>query len=672
MSSGCGDVLSLNDLQIAKKHQIFEAEVITGKQGGVPGGADIDYATNPVTEQEQKTLPAILRDVGFTPASWDFSTGGTLTASDRDKVVYDPVSKTWYTYKGGLPVVVPSGFNPVGSSDWAPITDPTLREYLDNMFASGDFPSTAKYKFKKQENIPGAVLRTIQSRLDDLVFVEDFGAVGDGVANDTTAIQAAIASGAREIRYRDGGVYLVNAGSITCESNQTHIGYGAVIKHTSVTLGFSVFNAFEKVNIRFIGLRFEGPSSQTNAINCVSCNSVTVTACATANIGLLSCKTRKAPNPFVAHDVTGAYPLVTEDGDYNYFITVEGCRVSGDGTGILGGPFKVAGIYLSYVKYATVNGNRINGHKEGIQWWGGDANSVAGDGSIFNPRKCSDITITGNTVVDTVGGIWGSMGQNVSVCGNTVRDCKDVCIDFEGCFDSTASGNTTSNATNGCLTAVFTNRNIIFANNTASISLPNDSVIGGVYNSLADDNNHSVTFIGNTFRNDVSVSFLKIEGVQNIVISGNYFNNVYLATADYSPGNTKRYENITDNTMMFTAGGSGYSYTAMSVGNTTTFGTSRVSGNVITGATIATSQFGIHAKQTRVSNTAQQMLISGNTVRGFINDLIVNTTSLPTSQKHLFSIQGNLFNTGGTNVVGGSANIVQANNYKADASAISF
>jgi hypothetical protein len=58
MSSGCGDVLSLVDLQTAKKHQIFEAEVITGKSGGVATGADIDYATNPVTGQTQKTLPA--------------------------------------------------------------------------------------------------------------------------------------------------------------------------------------------------------------------------------------------------------------------------------------------------------------------------------------------------------------------------------------------------------------------------------------------------------------------------------------------------------------------------------------------------------------------------------------------------------------------------------------
>lgn len=127
MSSGCGDVLSLADLQTAKKHQIFEAEVITGKSGGVATGADIDYATNAVTGQMQKTLPAVLRDAGFSPVSWDFSTGGTLTTADRDKVVYDPVSKTWYSYAGTLPVVVPASFNPVSNANWKPQTDPDLR-----------------------------------------------------------------------------------------------------------------------------------------------------------------------------------------------------------------------------------------------------------------------------------------------------------------------------------------------------------------------------------------------------------------------------------------------------------------------------------------------------------------------------------------------------------------
>lgn len=130
MSSGCGDVLSLADLQTEKKHQLFEAEVITGKQGGVAGGIDIDYATNQVTGQTQKTLPAVLRDAGFFPASFDFTTGGTLTTNDRNKVVYDPVSMAWYSWSGALPKTIPAGTNPLLDSSWKPQTDPKLREDL--------------------------------------------------------------------------------------------------------------------------------------------------------------------------------------------------------------------------------------------------------------------------------------------------------------------------------------------------------------------------------------------------------------------------------------------------------------------------------------------------------------------------------------------------------------
>ena len=38
----------------------------------------------------------------------------------------------------------------------------------------------------------GAVTRTVDSKLKDVVSVKDFGAVGDGVADDRAAIQAAI------------------------------------------------------------------------------------------------------------------------------------------------------------------------------------------------------------------------------------------------------------------------------------------------------------------------------------------------------------------------------------------------------------------------------------------------------------------------------------------------
>lgn len=143
MSSGCGDVLSLNDLQVAKKHQIFEAEVITGKQGGVAGGADIDYATNQVTGQTQKTLPAVLRDAGFSPASFNFTTGGTLGADDADKAVLWPIEDggdgNYYVWRGSLPKVIPAASTPlttggISDSAWVAFGDITFRAEADKKF----------------------------------------------------------------------------------------------------------------------------------------------------------------------------------------------------------------------------------------------------------------------------------------------------------------------------------------------------------------------------------------------------------------------------------------------------------------------------------------------------------------------------------------------------------
>lgn len=130
MSSGCGDVLSLEDLKTAKKHQTFEAEVINGRAGGVSSGAEIDFATNQVTGQVQKTLPAILRDMGFNPAAFDFTTGGTITA--RDTVVYNPADNNWYSWAGALPHVVTPGTNPLLDANWKPRTDQLLRQELSS------------------------------------------------------------------------------------------------------------------------------------------------------------------------------------------------------------------------------------------------------------------------------------------------------------------------------------------------------------------------------------------------------------------------------------------------------------------------------------------------------------------------------------------------------------
>lgn len=62
----------------------------------------------------------------------------------------------------------------------------------------------------------GAVTRTAQSKMRDVVSVKDFGATGDGVADDTAEIQAALNSGAKVVQCVEGETYLVsNAGTFT-------------------------------------------------------------------------------------------------------------------------------------------------------------------------------------------------------------------------------------------------------------------------------------------------------------------------------------------------------------------------------------------------------------------------------------------------------------------------
>ena len=161
MSSGCGDVLSLEDLKTAKKHQTFEAEVITGRAGGVSSGAEIDFATNHVTGQVQKTLPAILRDMGFDPAVFDFTTGGTVTA--RDTVVYNPADNNWYSWAGTLPHVVAPGADPTADSNWKPRTDQLLRQNLASNEEGGGSDLSA---FVERIAVAAPYLKTVSDILN--------------------------------------------------------------------------------------------------------------------------------------------------------------------------------------------------------------------------------------------------------------------------------------------------------------------------------------------------------------------------------------------------------------------------------------------------------------------------------------------------------------------------
>jgi hypothetical protein len=92
----------------------------------------------------------------------------------------------------------------------------------------------------------GAVQRTVESKLQDVVSVKDFGAVGDGVADDTAAIQAAInlASVAGGTVYISAGTYLVSS-TLLVTSSRVYIRgdgmYNTIITRNSPSYGNTIF-----------------------------------------------------------------------------------------------------------------------------------------------------------------------------------------------------------------------------------------------------------------------------------------------------------------------------------------------------------------------------------------------------------------------------------------------
>ncbi|MCH9839233.1 right-handed parallel beta-helix repeat-containing protein [bacterium] len=104
----------------------------------------------------------------------------------------------------------------------------------------------------------GASTRTVQNKLRDTVSVQDFGAVGDGVADDTVAIQAAINSITQGTVYFPRGTYLTSA-NVNLKSNVSLQGDNAKITYTASWADYGVFFIGNNVaNIEITGFVFDG------------------------------------------------------------------------------------------------------------------------------------------------------------------------------------------------------------------------------------------------------------------------------------------------------------------------------------------------------------------------------------------------------------------------------
>jgi hypothetical protein len=151
---------------------------------------------------------------------------------------------------------LPAADSPVSPSDVAPFLQNgvTKKAAIDQL---GFLPDGTN-----------AVTRTIQDKLRDVVSVKDFGAVGDGVTDDTAAVQAALNT--NKSVYFPQGVYLVDALTIpTAARGSTYYGDGyyhynnnqkTVIKARTLSQASIFTLASGADNITFSLMRIDGDS----------------------------------------------------------------------------------------------------------------------------------------------------------------------------------------------------------------------------------------------------------------------------------------------------------------------------------------------------------------------------------------------------------------------------
>ena len=181
---------------------------------------------NTSKENDREQWRRSLAEAGLTLVDGSFEEGAT--ANSKTDAVWSVAGGQCYTWGGAFPKTVAAGSTVadtggIASDAWIAVSDSSLRADLIANTGS-DHVKT------KLAGITSSVARTLTSKLGDSVSVLDFGAVGDGITDDTAAINAALSSGFKHVYLVAGKTYVVKNG-LTVPDGVTFDGYGAKIDY---------------------------------------------------------------------------------------------------------------------------------------------------------------------------------------------------------------------------------------------------------------------------------------------------------------------------------------------------------------------------------------------------------------------------------------------------------
>lgn len=252
----------------------------------------------------------------------------------------------------------------------------------------------------------GAVATTVQAKLRETVSVMDFGAVGDGVTDDTVAIQAALDSLAITV-YFPRGHYLINSQLVLSDVGVPLQLRGDGYLSSRIKCNFSGANILvTKANVEFSGLRFNAGDTAVEPIAVKSALTTNNADCDVwfrdcwFNTGIhighdvvgrgsqflqctLKCTTVMqitAPNPYV---YSGSSPTQPPEGGMRRYKVVD-CDIDGITT-LVGAPNSTTAD--KYIHSLIISGNHFNG----VDY-------------LIRAQSCIDASIVNNTIGSTKNG----------------------------------------------------------------------------------------------------------------------------------------------------------------------------------------------------------------------------------------------------------------------------
>lgn len=275
-----------------------------------------------------------------------------------------------------------------------------------------------------KNDLAGGVGRGAASKLDDVLSVMDFGAVGDGIADDTSALQAALdASEGRSLLLPGDRIFLISA-PLNLPSGISLKGAGAIRAVHEATLGRWLLQATGKTDISIEGITLESILRVDAGVQMVrwggvvfdGCERVSVVRTRIRNTVMAGIKLRNVVGGQVIGNILTAAGADFDDDP-------AGGEQNAEDHSIL-----ICAQEEGETRNLVIAGNVINGAgvvRKGITTFASPREQATP--LAYFPSRLADVTITANCVWNcTLGGIYAANAptnslrqESLTVTGNT-------------------------------------------------------------------------------------------------------------------------------------------------------------------------------------------------------------------------------------------------------------